>query len=166
VDGTAEIPFDTLLAQVGLKKTVDVPKDQEQKTEWWAGWTLREGSDPAVVTVVERDSPAWKAGVVSGDTLVAVNGLRVSSKDIGDKMALAKAAPFKLHLFRRDELIEKQLAPLQQPKGKAKIQVVDKASDAQKAMNASWLGVSWPKDDSVKAESAAKVEPAKAANKP
>ncbi|MGX9220641.1 M61 family metallopeptidase [Massilia varians] len=155
VDGTTEIPFDTLLAQVGLQKIADVPKDQEQKTEWWAGWTLRDGSDPAVVTVVERDSPAWKAGVVSGDTLVAVNGLRVSAKDIGDKMSLVKTAPFKVHLFRRDELVEKQLTPLQQPKGKAKLKVADKATDAQKALNASWLGVAWPKDDSARAESTA-----------
>jgi predicted metalloprotease with PDZ domain len=147
VDGTNEIPFDTLLAQVGLQKIADVPKDQEQKTEWWAGWTLREGSDPAVVTVVERDSPAWKAGVVSGDTLVAVNGLRVSAKDIGDKMSLVKTAPFKVHLFRRDELVEKQLTPLQQPKGKAKLKTADKATEAQKALNASWLGVAWPKED-------------------
>lgn len=147
VDGTAEIPFDTLLAQVGLQKLVDVPKDQEQKTEWWSGWTLREGSDPAVVTVVERDSPAWKAGVVAGDTLVAVNGLRVSAKDIGDKMSLAKSGPFKLHLFRRDELVEMPISPQQLPKGKAKIKVLDKASAAQQAMNAAWLGVAWPKEE-------------------
>jgi predicted metalloprotease with PDZ domain len=150
VDGTAEIPFDTLLSQVGLQKLVDVPKDQDQKTEWWAGWTLREGSDPAVVTVVERDGPAWKAGVVAGDTLVAVNGLRVSAKDIGDKMSLSTAGPFKLHLFRRDELVEMQLAPQQRPKGKAKIKALDKLEAGQKAMNASWLGVAWPKEEPAK----------------
>ncbi|SFD80192.1 M61 family metallopeptidase [Massilia yuzhufengensis] len=150
VDGTAEIPFDTLLAQAGLQKLVDVPKDQEQKTEWWAGWTLREGSDPAVVTVVERDGPAWKAGVVAGDTLVAVNGLRVSAKDIADKMSLTKAGPFNVHLFRRDELVQLQLAPTQQPKGKAKIKALDKPGAAQKALNAAWLGVAWPKEEARK----------------
>ncbi|QOY96746.1 M61 family metallopeptidase [Massilia sp. UMI-21] len=150
VDGTAEIPFDTLLAQVGLQKLIDVPKDQEQKTEWWAGWTLREGSDPAVVTVVERDSPAWKAGVVSGDTLVAVNGLRVSAKDIGDKMSLAESGPFKLHLFRRDALVEMPISPQQRPKGKARIKALDKPSAAQQSMNAAWLGVAWPKEEPAK----------------
>ncbi|UVW27802.1 M61 family metallopeptidase [Massilia sp. H6] len=150
VDGTADIPFDTLLARVGLQKLVDVPKDQEQKTEWWAGWTLREGSDPALVTAVERDGPAWKAGVVAGDTLVAVNGLRVSAKDIGDRMSLASAGPFKLHLFRRDALMQLPLAPVQQPKGKAKLKALDNATGAQKALNAAWLGVAWPRDEAAK----------------
>ncbi|MGG7605698.1 M61 family metallopeptidase [Massilia sp. BKSP1R2A-1] len=150
VDGTAEIPFDTLLAQVGLQKLIDVPKDQEQKTEWWAGWTLREGSDPAVVTVVERDSPAWKAGVVSGDTLLAVNGLRVSAKDIGDKMSLSKSGPFKVHLFRRDELVELPVTPVQQAKGKAKVKTLDKPNATQQSMNAAWTGVAWPKEDNKK----------------
>jgi predicted metalloprotease with PDZ domain len=150
VDGTTEIPFDSLFAQAGLHKLVDVPKDQEQKTEWWAGWTLREGSDPALVAAVERDSPAWKAGVVAGDTLVAVNGLKVSSKDIADKMALSKSGPFKLHLFRRDALVEMPITPLQQPKGKLKLKVEDKPNAAQKAMNAAWLGVAWPKEETAK----------------
>jgi predicted metalloprotease with PDZ domain len=156
VDGTAEIPFDTLLARAGLHKLVDVPKDQEQKTQWWAGWTLREGSDPALVTAVERDSPAWKAGVVAGDALLAVNGLRVSAKDIADKMSLYQAGPFKLHLFRRDELAQIELAPQLQPKGKAKLKALDKPDAAQKATNAAWLGVAWPSEESAKATPARK----------
>ncbi len=150
VDGTAEIPFDRLLAQVGLQFTVDVPKDQEQKQEWWTGWTLREGSDPAVVTVVERDSPAWKAGVVSGDVVVAVNGVRVSAKDLADKMSQSKAGPFKVHLFRRDELREVVLDPVLQAKGKPKLKPLDKVSAQQKALNAAWLGLAWPKEDAKK----------------
>jgi len=103
-----------------------------------------------VVTVVERDSPAWKAGVVSGDTLLAVNGLRVSAKDIGDKMSLSKAGPFKVHLFRRDELVELPVAPVLQPKGKAKVKALDKTSATQQSMNAAWTGVAWPKEEAAK----------------
>ncbi|GAB3410524.1 PDZ domain-containing protein [Massilia agilis] len=147
VDGTAEIPFDKLLETVGERYLVDVPKDAEDKQEWWAGWRVKDGSEPALVTEVERDSPAWKAGVVAGDTLVAVNGLRVSAKDLGDKLSLAKAGPFKVHLFRRDELRELDLNPVLQPKGKAKIKALDKPTADQKALNAAWLGVAWPKDE-------------------
>ncbi|MBZ2209884.1 M61 family metallopeptidase [Massilia soli] len=150
VDGTAEIPFADLLKTVGLQYMIDVPKDEEQKEEWWAGWKMREGSDPAVVTEVERDGPAWKAGIVSGDVLVAVNGLKVSAKDLSEKLYLSKAAPFKLHMFRRDELREVQLTPVLQPKGKAKVKALDKPTAEQKALNAAWLGMPWPKDEAKK----------------
>jgi predicted metalloprotease with PDZ domain len=150
VDGTAEIPFESLLKNVGLQYVVDVPKDADDKQEWWAGWRVREGSDPAVVTEVERDSPAWKAGVVAGDVLVAVNGLRVTAKDLSDKMLLAQAGPMKVHLFRRDELREVELNPVRQPKGKAKIKALDKPTADEKALNAAWLGVAWPKDEPAK----------------
>lgn len=150
VDGTAEIPFDSLLKTVGMQYLIDVAKDEEQKQQWWAGWKMREGSDPAVITEVERDSPAWKAGIVSGDVLVAVNGLKVSAKDVSDKMILSKSGPFKLHLFRRDELREMQLNPVLQPNGKAKVKALDKPDAQQKALNAAWLGVAWPKEDAKK----------------
>jgi predicted metalloprotease with PDZ domain len=147
VDGTAELPFDSLLREVGLQAVVDVPKDADDKQEWWAGWRVREGSDPAVVTQVERDSPAWKAGVVPGDTLLAVNGIRVSSKDLSDKLGFIGAAPFKVALFRRDELMELSLSPTLQPKGKFKLKALDKPGAAQKSLDAAWLGVPWPKDE-------------------
>jgi predicted metalloprotease with PDZ domain len=152
VDGIDELPFDSLLNEVGVQALVDVPKDADDKQEWWAGWRVREGSDPAVVTQVERDSPAWKAGVVPGDTLLAVNGVRVQAKDLGDKLSsVADAgndkAPFKVHLFRRDELREVELSPVLQPKGKFKLKALDKPTGAQKLLNAAWLGVSWPKDE-------------------
>ncbi|RLM51080.1 hypothetical protein DVK02_17020, partial [Halobellus sp. Atlit-31R] len=58
--------------------------------------------------------------------------------------------PFRLHLFRRDELVEMPITPQQQAKGKAKIKAVDKPSSAQQSMNAAWLGVAWPKEESKK----------------
>jgi predicted metalloprotease with PDZ domain len=150
VDGTAEVPFDSLLKAVGMQFLIDVPKDEEQKQVWWSGWKFKDGSDPAQVTEVERDSPAWKAGVVSGDTLLAVNGIKVSAKDVTDRMALAKAGPFKLHLFRRDELREAQIEPVLQPNGKPKVKALENVSAEQKSLNAAWLGVAWPKEEAKK----------------
>jgi predicted metalloprotease with PDZ domain len=150
VDGTAEIPLERLLGGVGMQYLVDVPKDEEQKQEWWAGWKLKEGSDPALVTEVERGGPAWQAGVVAGDVLLAVNGVKVSAKDVSDKMYLSKTGPFKLHLFRRDELRELQFSPVLQANGKAKVKALDKPSAEQKALNAAWLGEAWPKEEPAK----------------
>ncbi|WP_229458789.1 PDZ domain-containing protein [Massilia glaciei] len=109
---------------------------------------MKEGSDPALVLQVERDSPAWQAGVVSGDVLLAVNGIKVSAKDVSEKLSLSSQPPFTLHMFRRDELRQMQLTPVLQPNGKAKVKPVAKPNALQKALNAAWLGVAWPKEES------------------
>lgn len=144
VDGKTEIPFAELLTQVGLQHLVEAGKDDEQKEEWFTGWKTRDTGEFPVVAEVERDSPAWNAGVVAGDTLIAANGIRLSSKDANDKLWLNQNPPIKLTVFRRDELRDISLTPSRQVKGKVKLKSLDKAEDAQKSLNASWLGVAWP----------------------
>ncbi len=144
VDSTGEIPFAELLNHVGMRYLVEGGKEDEQKEEWFTGWRTRDTGDHPVVIEVERDSPAWKAGVVAGDILVAANGLRLTPKDINDKLWLSQQLPIKLSVFRRDELREISLTPTRQTKGKAKLKASDTANDEQKALNASWLGVAWP----------------------
>ncbi|MBY0574136.1 MAG: hypothetical protein K2P84_10680, partial [Undibacterium sp.] len=106
VDGVAEIPLADLMQQVGWHFLVEGAKDDEQKQEWFTGWRTKDGGDFPVVSEVERDSPAWQAGIVAGDTLIAANGVRVNNKDLGDKLWLSQQTPIKLQLFRRDELRE------------------------------------------------------------
>ena len=144
VDSTGDIPFAELLNHIGMRYLVEGGKEDEQKEEWFTGWRTRDTGDHPVVIEVERDSPAWKAGVVAGDILVAANGLRLTPKDINDKLWLAQQLPIKLSVFRRDELREISLTPARQIKGKAKLKAADTVNDEQKALNASWLGVAWP----------------------
>jgi predicted metalloprotease with PDZ domain len=144
VDGIAEIPLSDLLSNVGLFFAVEGAKDDEQKEEWFSGWSIREGGELAQVSEVERDGPAWRAGIVAGDTLVAANGIRLTSKDANDRLWMSQQAPIKLTLFRRDELREIALTPIRQVKGKPKMKVLEKVSDPQKELNAVWLGVKWP----------------------
>ncbi len=144
VDGIAEIPLSDLFKNVGLVFTVESAKDEEQKEEWFTGWSIREGGELAQVSEVERDSPAWNAGVVAGDTLIAANGLRLGSKDISERLWLQQQTPIKLAVFRRDELREIVITPIRQTKGKPKMKALENISDQQKELNVSWLGVAWP----------------------
>ena len=144
VDGVKEIPTADLLAKVGLVYAVEAGKDDEQKEEWFTGWGGREGSDFLTVSEVERDSPAWKAGVVAGDMLIAANGIRLTSKEINDRLWTQQQTPIKLLVIRRDELKELNLTPIRQTKGKAKVKAIEKVSDQQKELNAKWMGVAWP----------------------
>ncbi len=159
VDGIAEIPLSDLFKNVGLVFTVESAKDEEQKEEWFTGWSIREGGELAQVSEVERDSPAWNAGVVAGDTLIAANGLRLGSKDISERLWLQQQTPIKLAVFRRDELREIVITPIRQTKGKPKMKALENISDQQKELNASWLGVAWPVKTASAAES--KLEEAK-----
>jgi predicted metalloprotease with PDZ domain len=153
VDGIAEIPLSDLFKNAGLVFTVESAKDEDQKEEWFTGWSIRDGGELAQVSEVERDSPAWNAGVVAGDTLIAANGLRLSSKDINERLWLQQQAPIKLALFRRDELREIAITPIRQTKGKAKMKALENVTDQQKELNASWLGVAWPVKTASTAES-------------
>lgn len=155
VDGIAEIPLNDVFRNAGLAFSVEGAKDEEQKEEWFTGWSIREGGELAQVSEVERDSPAWKAGVVAGDTLVAANGVRLSGKDINERLWLQQQTPIKLAVFRRDELREIAITPIRQAKGKPKMKAVENISDQQKELNAAWLGVVWP----VKAAGAAESKP-------
>ena len=147
VDGLAEIPLIDLFKSAGLIFTIEGAKDEDQKEEWFTGWSIREGGELAQVSEVERDSPAWKAGVVAGDTLIAANGLRLSTKDINDRLWMQQQAPIKIALFRRDELREIAITPTRQTKGKAKLKAIENVTEQQKEFNASWLGVAWPKTE-------------------
>lgn len=153
VDGIAEIPLSDLFKNAGLVFTIESGKDDEQKEEWFTGWSIREGGELAQVSEVERDSPAWNAGVVAGDTLIAANGIRLSSKDVNERLWSQQQTPIKLALFRRDELREIAITPIRQTKGKAKIKALEKVSEQQKELNASWLGVAWPAKTASTAES-------------
>lgn len=144
VDGKAEINFNEILTRVGMQHLVETNKDDEQKEEWFTGWKTREAGDFPLVTEVERDSPAWNAGVVAGDLLIAANGLRLNNKDLQDRLWQSQTSPILLNVFRRDELKEIKLTPTRQAKGKFKIKASDSADDEAKRLNATWLGVAWP----------------------
>ncbi|MFC1530273.1 PDZ domain-containing protein [Gemmatimonadota bacterium] len=84
VNGTTELPFETILAQAGW--------DMEIVVEEVAATGFRtevEGPDMLAVTDVEEHSPAARAGLRSGDRILAVNG-SVRVGDLQDIVALAR----------------------------------------------------------------------------
>lgn len=79
---------------------------------------MRIGADGGDVRVthVFTDSAAQEAGIAAGDAIIAIDGLRVTGK--GYDRALARLRPgvsVGVHLFRRDELLERELTPKRAP---------------------------------------------------
>jgi predicted metalloprotease with PDZ domain len=123
LDGTAELDLETLLAGVGIGMRLrpsSGPKDQGGVLECFdhresrptLDLRLRPGVAEAIVQNVIRDGPGERAGIAPGDIVVAVDGLRASSENLESLVARA-AAPsgVRVHLFRRDELIEVLAVP-------------------------------------------------------
>jgi predicted metalloprotease with PDZ domain len=146
VAGTQELPLEELLRTAGLELRSDADKEEAGSPEAWWGLKVRDGGADqfAVVTEVERDGPAWKAGIASQDMLAALDGLRVSAKDFAGRSAALTNGPVRVTFFRRDELREVTATPELREKGKRKLKPVEEVSDEQKRVNTSWLSTPWP----------------------
>lgn len=133
--------FDKMLASVGLQ----MQYGKGNKQQAFAGIKTKKDDSGVVITRVEKDSPAWLAGLTTDDIVVAVNGLRLQTADInarlkdfepGDKVSIS--------YFRRDKLHSAEMTLANEPKEKLKIVAIEGASDKQKALFKAWTGLNFP----------------------
>lgn len=141
VNSPVSLDFDGLLALAGLKTTYG----KDAKIEPFTGVTLTSGS--LVLSQVLRNGPAWNAGIVNGDEIVAINGLKVTPSGFESRIKDFNAGDtIKVTLFSNDRLKQLSLKLGEQQSGKLSITSVDKPSRTQKAFFEAWLGVDWPFD--------------------
>lgn len=164
VDGVAPLDFESALVVAGLEVVLDGEdaKDDDKDGED-AGGTLkrkayiginlevRDGL-PTVASVL-ADGPAYKAGVVAGDVVLAINGERVKGADL--KPVLERIKPgdaVRLYLFRYDQLREIEFTADARPDGKWTVRRVKNPTAQQKATYEAWLGVEWPEPKKASAQ--------------
>ncbi len=71
-------------------------------------------SKPGVLVVPQKDSPAAKAGIISGSRILHINGQAISTwKDLQTAVKAAKGTSMKISLLRGEELISIDLLPQQ-----------------------------------------------------
>ncbi len=99
-----------------------------------------EGAEPVIATVF-TDSPAQAAGLAPGDTLVALDGLRVSRDNL-DKLLLAagEGAEIEIHAFRRDELQVRRARLAPAPLDTCELWLLPDAPPQAQVRRAAWLG--------------------------
>jgi predicted metalloprotease with PDZ domain len=132
--------FDALLAPVGLKLTY--PGASSPKA--WAGWRGTAAEGGIHVDAVQKGSPAWEAGFVPDDLLVAIDGERMSDKRFQSILGERKPGDeVTVSFFRRDQLMQKKLN-LGSSAGPAKVAPVDRPTRAQKALFERWLLIPYP----------------------
>lgn len=143
VHGYAKVDFDELLAKAGL--TMSYGDKGNNKQQAWTGIQTKPSDNGLQITAVEKNSPAWQAGFMVDDIIVAVNGLRMADKDLSNRLKNFKPkGELSLTYFRRDELDTRIVVLGATPKAKLKIIPLEKVSKNQKAFFKQWTGIDFP----------------------
>ncbi len=147
IHGFAKPDFNQLLSKAGLTiKYSNSASGKKVNSQVFTGIKTKKHSHGLMVTHVEKNSPAWRAGLTTDDIIIAIDDLRL----VGDTMAnrLKDFSPeqsVKLSFFRRDQLMSQNMTLAEVPKGKLMIVPVTKASKKQKAFFNAWTGLPFPK---------------------
>ncbi len=147
IRGTEPYPFESVLEVVGLDLSIQGEKKNDFIVQTsYAGLNLAERKGGAVVRSVLSDGPAYAAGVVVDDEIVAFNGRGVSASQFDQCIELLQPGErVTLHIIRHDELRTISFNLAGKPNGRWTLSRRKDPTDSQKAAYASWLGQEWPK---------------------
>lgn len=98
INTTEELPLDQLFPEFGLSYSLKNDKRLP------LGLKLADKSEGVLVQAARRDGQAAQAGLSAHDVIIAIDGLKASSKLI--KQYAKQSGSFTVHAFRRDELMQ------------------------------------------------------------
>jgi len=143
VNSALTIDFEKLLAQAGLKMSYG--KDDTVKQQAWAGIKTKVVTNGLQITAVEKNSPAWQAGLTIDDVIVAVEGLRMADKELTTRLKNFKPKDrMSVTFFRRDELVTRMISLGEKPKEALNIVPIENASKQQQDFFERWTGIDFP----------------------
>jgi predicted metalloprotease with PDZ domain len=109
-----------------------------QKPFWGLKTTLQHNA--VTVSEVQRNGPACKAGLQSGDELLAIHNVRTTAASFDDDLKNTPAhQPALVLLNRKGRILTRTLTPADPPTHSWKLVVSANATDAQKKNMACWL---------------------------
>ncbi|HOW08599.1 MAG TPA: PDZ domain-containing protein [Bacteroidales bacterium] len=133
---TEEIDYKKYLAYAGL--TIDT--EPVESDGYWIGADVCQNGDNVVISRVERDSPAWEAGLSSQDIITEINGQKATMDLFND--TLLNAADGNKILFKtvhRDISNESAITPVKKLTINYNIHPASDISPVQGAILSSWL---------------------------
>ena len=98
INTTEELPLDQLFPEFGLSYSLKNDKRLP------LGLKLADKSEGVLVQAARRDGQAAQAGLSAHDVIIAIDGLKASSKLI--EQYAKQSGSFTVHAFRRDELMQ------------------------------------------------------------
>jgi predicted metalloprotease with PDZ domain len=148
INGTEQYPFESVMDIVGLDLSLQPQEKGDAIIQGpYAGLSLADRNGLPVVRSVLSDGPAYEAGVLLGDEIVAVNGRRVASSHFDEWIGLLQPGDtVTLHIIRRDELRNVSFRLASKPNGRWKVSRIKDPTSSQKAAYQSWLHQEWPQN--------------------
>jgi len=139
VHGTKPLEWEKYLGFAGLQLSA---RDTIQQP--WLGVQTTDAGAGARVIRINADSPAYEAGLDLGDEILSMNGFRVRTQDLQQRIPEMKAGErVKLAVFRDDRLREFEVTLKNQSVPAYRIQKVKDPTSLQKSIFESWLKTTW-----------------------
>lgn len=151
--GTEDPPLEQLLAEFGVGLRMRAAESAKDKGGTHASETNRQQPVPALGLRLAPASPvaqishvfdggaAQNAGLAAGDTLVAMDGLRVDAANLESRLQIYRPQErVSIHAFRRDELMEFQLELGAAAVDTCYLELLPDAGAAALERRAAWLG--------------------------
>ncbi len=141
-----ELDYNASLAAAGLKLDRGIRTEGNKPVErsYFGADTAQEG-DRLVVRRVYVGSPAYDQGLNTGDQIIALNNMRVTKDLLDAKVAEKKPGDLiNLTIFRFDDLSTLLIKLGGRTEGTYRIVPLENATELQKKIYQSWLGVASP----------------------
>jgi predicted metalloprotease with PDZ domain len=140
LNSTEDPPIAEALAVVGLRLQPEIAPDP------WLGWQLETTNAGLTVQRLQRDSPAQLAGLLAGDELLALDGVRLRSpEDLTPLWAAAPCCQPRQLLWVRDGLVRSGEITAAAPAVQRWRLLVDPdAEPASASRRANWLRLQRP----------------------
>ena len=134
VYSTQRIPFDTIANEIGL----DLEDNFVDAEKVYLGFNLSTGKN--TISSVERNSPAWIAGLNTGDEIVAINDYRFNG-DLTNSISNVKINDEVKLLISRNGLIKSfTLKAVNTPFVSYYLELTSSLTENQKKILKAWLG--------------------------
>ncbi len=144
VYGARAFPWETTLGHAGLRLS-PIPGP---KGAWLGLITVSDEGGRTSVRTVVAGSPAWHAGMDTGDQLLALDGYRLRSDELSRRISEYKPGDtVRISYFHHDELREREITLAANPVPSYALTRVEKPDSLQKQIYESWLGHRWEEHD-------------------
>jgi predicted metalloprotease with PDZ domain len=134
---TEELPFNDYLQDFGL----NLKSITDKNSPPYLGINVKNEGGKDLITFVNVDSPAAIAGIDPGDELLAIDGFKVTSDTLSDRLSDYQAGnTINLTIFHEDELKTLELTLESPTPSRYEVQMIKNPSLSQKEMLNGFLG--------------------------